>query len=444
MSGDGPERRLIRKMTFRARTPRWAALFLAVCMSFSLAACAGESQPTGTGATSSTGPTTSALVGASPSEGSSPSGGAAQPPSASAPNAKPPAARNPGTVAQETAKQQLKQMSLEQRAGQLFMSGVPAAGTDETTLALLKKHHLGNVMLTGRSSRGVTATAGIVRQLESGVSKAGAGGVPLFVATDQEGGNVQVLTGPGFAMMPSALTQGSWTPSRLRATSGTWGRQLAAAGVNVNLAPVADTVPGAAFAPENIPIGRWDREYGYSPAVVSRQVKAFSRGMRSADVAPVVKHFPGLGRVSANTDIAVGVTDHVTTRNDPYLAPFLDAVHDGANWVMVSSARYAKIDPDHIAPFSSTIMEDMLRTKMGFNGIIISDDLCAAEQLSPWPVGTRAVKFLGAGGTMALCIDAQSTAVMQQAVVRKARTSPAFADTVDAAALKVLEAKARL
>ncbi len=110
---------------------------------------------------------------------------------------------------------------------------------------------------------------------------------------------MQVLHGPGLSEMPSALQQGRLAPRRLRTVTATWARQLRRAGVNMNLAPVLDTVPGAAAARRNPPIGVYDREFGYRPRVVARHGLASLRGMRDRGVVPTVKHFPGLGRVHA-------------------------------------------------------------------------------------------------------------------------------------------------
>ncbi|MGQ3505015.1 glycoside hydrolase family 3 N-terminal domain-containing protein, partial [Enterococcus faecalis] len=85
----------------------------------------------------------------------------------------------------------------------------------------------------------------------------------LWVSTDQEGGDVQVLSGPGFDGIPSALDQGQQDAATLRANAATWGRQLAEAGVNMNLAPVADVVTSPETAGSNPPIGQLNREYGY-------------------------------------------------------------------------------------------------------------------------------------------------------------------------------------
>ncbi len=140
----------------------------------------------------------------------------------------------------------LQGMTLEQRVGQVFMVGTPATGLAPATAGAVRDRHVGGAILTGRSTRGVVATAGVVADLQSLVTPASTAGVGLLVSADQEGGAVQVLQGPGFSPMPSALVQGSWDPAVLRSTAAGWGRQLRAAGVGVDLAPVLDTVPSPA------------------------------------------------------------------------------------------------------------------------------------------------------------------------------------------------------
>jgi len=330
-------------------------------------------------------------------------------------------------------------MTLAQRVGQLFMVGSPATSASPATLAAVSRLHVGNVMLTGRSWAGTAVPARTASALRAAAT---AGGVGMFVATDQEGGQVQVLHGPGLSTMPGALSQGGMAPARLQALAAAWGRQLRAAGVNVNLAPVLDVVPGAAAARTNPPIGVLGREYGYTPATVTSHGLAFAAGMRSAGVAVAVKHFPGLGRVHENTDTSASVTDRVTTRHDPFLAPFAAAVRSGAPFVMMSTATYTRVDPSRPAAFSPTVIGGMLRHDLGFGGVVISDDLANARQVSAWTPGARAVGFLAAGGNMVLVVDAAPVAAMQRAVLARASADPAFRAKVDAAALRVLRAKA--
>ncbi|MDQ0030269.1 glycoside hydrolase family 3 N-terminal domain-containing protein [Arthrobacter bambusae] len=341
-----------------------------------------------------------------------------------------------------TPEQRLADLTLEQRVGQLFMVAAKADGSDAGTVADLLNNHVGNIYLAGRSQAGVAGTASVVARLRAAISPASSSGLPLSVGTDQEGGAVQVLNGPGFSPLPAALDQGNVNPDQLRADARNWGSELLQAGVNVDLGPVLDTVPGPEFASSNKPIGAFKREYGFTPATVSAHGIAMAAGLRDAGVAPVAKHFPGMGRVSLNTDVSANVHDTETTRTDPYLMPFKAAIDAGLRWVMISNAYYDKIDPDHVAPFSSIIMRTMLRTDAGFTGIIVSDDLCNAVQLSPWSVGDRATNFIGAGGTMVLCADPASVPAMYAHVLQRAQSDPGFRKSVDAAALTVLRVKA--
>jgi beta-N-acetylhexosaminidase len=334
-------------------------------------------------------------------------------------------------------------MSEAQRVGQLFMVGGAATGVSSATLSAISTYHAGSIILTGRSSAGVAATARVTAALRARVTSASTAGVPLFVATDQEGGKVQVLSGPGFSTIPSALTQGTWSVSTLNNSARTWASQLRAAGVNVNLAPVMDTVPSATAALSNPPIGQYQREFGYTTATVASHGTAFAQGMAASGVTASVKHFPGLGRVNANTDTSSGVTDRVTTRHDAYLNPFATGIHAGAPFVMVSTAYYSLIDPNHPAAFSSTVIKGMLRGDLGFTGVVISDDLGNAKQVAAWSPGTRAIDFLNAGGDVVLTVNPSALPSMYDAVLARANSNATFRAVVDAAALKVLTAKAQ-
>lgn len=346
------------------------------------------------------------------------------------------------TPLQSEAEKILEAMTLKERIGQVLMVGIPATGSSATDRSTIATHELGNFFLKGRSAAGSAATTSIVKEAESVISKSLSVEVDAFVATDQEGGAVQVLKGAGFSTLPAALTQGGWATNTLRERATRWANELATAGINVNLAPVADTVPSASFAPSNGPIGYWSREFGYDPHTVSEASRAFSAGMLAAGVEPVIKHFPGLGRVTKNTDTAKNVTDSTTTREDAFLKPFRDGIAAGNEWVMVSNAYYSKIDAKNIAPFSSTIMRGMLREDLGFDGIIVSDDMCDAVQLDPWAYGTRAHRFFEAGGTMMLCVDAAKVPGIAKSLHAKASKDPAFAKIIDDAALQVLSVKA--
>lgn len=326
-------------------------------------------------------------------------------------------------------------MTLAEKVGQLLMVDCPSTTVGAATVTAITTYHVGSVILDGTSYNGVAATAAVTAQLENDNPSP----AKLFIATDQEGGLVQRLRGPGFDRVPSGVVQGGIAPAALQADAQQWGAQLRAAGVTVALSPVLDTVP--ADSPGNPPIGDLDRQFGSDPATVASHGVAVVRGYAASGVDATAKHFPGLGRVTGNTDLTTGVTDTVTTRNDPYLAPFRAAIAAGVPFVMMSTAVYARIDPNHPAAFSPTIVTGMLRHDLGFRGVVISDDVGVAKQVSGYPVGQRAVAFVAAGGDMVLTVDATQAAAMTSALVAQARSNPAFAAQVDAAALRVLTAK---
>ena len=398
-------------------------LFLATVPLLLLTACTSSATTQPTSSSRATRPHTSRAHSTHPTSTT---------PSSSSPSTPP---TTESTLNVPLAQRIFNRMSLRQRVGQLLMVDCPTTGVAGATIDAITQAHVGSVILDGTSTAGLQATSNVTGQLQ----RLAPSNVRLFISTDQEGGLVQRLQGQGFTRIVSALQQGTIAPRQLRGFARGWGDQLHAAGVNVNLAPVLDTVP-ANFG-SNPPIGDLDREFGHTPAVVTAHGVAVLRGMLAAGVDPTVKHFPGLGRVRGNTDTTRGVTDSVTTRNDPYLAPFRAAVNAGTPFVMMSTAIYSRIDPGVPAAFSHTIVTGMLRGDLGFQGVVISDDLGGAAQVSGTTVGQRAVRFIAAGGDMVLTVDATQAGRMTAALIAKARANPAFKALVNAAALRVLKAK---
>jgi beta-N-acetylhexosaminidase len=331
-------------------------------------------------------------------------------------------------------------MTLEQRVGQLFMVGTAVDGADPTTLAAVTAGQAGAIFLHGRSSEGVDATAALVAQFTAVLPT---GAPRLWVSADQEGGDVQTFTGPGFDDIPSALVQGQSPPAELRASAAQWGGSLAAAGVDMNLAPVADIVTSPETAESNPPIGELDREYGYDEQTVVAGAGAFAQGMRDAGVMPTLKHFPGLGHVGANTDTTSGVTDDFVTTDGPDVDVYRRLLPQGPAVVMLSTAVYEKIDPTAPAAFSPVVATTLLRGSLGFDGVITTDDLSAAQQVQAWSPADRATLAISAGVDLVLVSSDPSVfPAMYQAVLAKAQSDPSFAARVADAARTVVTAKA--
>jgi beta-N-acetylhexosaminidase len=332
------------------------------------------------------------------------------------------------------AQQTLDRLDLPSRAGQLLMVGVPAADP-MAGVGQLSGVPVGGVFLRGRSSAGAAAVGAAVAQVQAAFA------LPLAVAVDQEGGSVQTLTGPGFDTVPTALAQGALPAGTLRAAVTSWAGQLRAAGITMDLAPVADTVP-AGTAAANPPIGASDRQYGNDPARVAAAVGTVVRALQDAGVAATAKHFPGLGRVRLDTDTDVGATDPETNATDPSLQPFAAAVDAGTAAVMVSSATYPQLDPGRLAVFSPAVL-GLLRDQLRFDGVVVTDDLGQAVELSDVPVSQRAVDAVAAGVDLVLTVRTADAAPMSGALADRATADPAFAARVDGSALRVLALKER-
>jgi beta-N-acetylhexosaminidase len=350
---------------------------------------------------------------------------------------RPAGAPTTGSPAAACVTQVLGNLTLAQRVGQLFVVGVDGNIAGPQLTAAEHTYHFGSLLLnkTGAGTAALTEQTAVMQ----GLAPAATGGVRFFIAANQEGGQIQQLSGPGFATMPSELVQGAWALGTLRAAAANWGTDLRAAGVNLDLAPVMDVVPRGTAA-GNAPIGALDREFGFDPVTNGQHGAAFIQGMAAAGVMTVAKHFPGLGRVAGNTDFTSNVVDNVTTANDPYLNSFRDAVGAGVPMVMVALATYTKIDPAEPAAFSPTVMR-LLRGGLGFNGVIVSDDLGQAAAVQSVPEANRATGFLAAGGDLITSQSLGPAEQMAAGVLAKASGNAAFRATVNAAAQRVLAAK---
>ena len=394
------------------------------------------------------------LAGCSLIPGSSSAGGSSPSPQPTTPaSASPSAVPSPTAAASATPSATatatggaLEGWSLEEKVGQLMMVGVDATAPKQSSNEAVDTHHVGNIFIAGRTTAGSQATQKVIASFTGRVGSATTHNTPMLVATDQEGGEVQVLSGSGFSDIPSAMDQSTQPRDQLEAAARTWGKELADVGVNMNLAPVADLVD-IDRPSTNEPIGRWGREYGHDAATVSSKAGAFAEGMQASKVIPTYKHFPGLGRVTANTDTSANVVDSTTNRSTDAAVSviFGAAIAAGAQVIMVSSATYALIDPSAPAVFSSTIVTEMLRTEMGFTGVVITDDVSAAVQVQGVAAGERAVRAIRAGCDIVLAsADPTVAADMVKALVAAAQSDPAFAARVDESAARVLALKSGL
>ncbi len=259
-----------------------------------------------------------------------------------------------------------------------------------------------------------------------------AGGTGTIVCLDQEGGAVRVL--PWAAPEPGqrAVT----TPAAARRVAREAGRDLRANGITVTLAPVADVGrPGSALEA---------RTYAGGAAATARLIAASVRGYRGTGVAPTVKHFPGLGAAGANTDdhaVDIGLSARALGAGD--LPPFQAAIAAGVPAVMLSHARYPALDPDHIASQSRPIVTGLLKRRLGFTGVAMTDSLEARAVDSAADPGAAAVRSVQAGIDLVLTTGRGSFGRSAAALEAAARRSAGFRARLRDAVSRVETLRAR-
>ncbi|MFI7073339.1 glycoside hydrolase family 3 protein [Micromonospora sediminicola] len=281
------------------------------------------------------------------------------------------------------------------------------AGVD-TPAEMVAKYRLGGVILVGFSAddptSGNQATTNVdnpkqVRALTDGLRAAAgklpAGAAPFLVGTDQEYGVVTRIT-DGVTQLPSPLAAGAaGNPALTEAAWRAAGAELAAMGINMDFAPVADVL-----ATRSTVIG--SRSFGADPATASPQVAGAVRGLQAEGVAAAVKHFPGHGLSAADSHTelpVVGQSRAVLDRTA--FPPFRAGIDAGAMAVMSAHLNVKAVDPGTPATFSRKLLTDVLRGQLGFRGVVITDGMNMAPA-KKWSPGEAAVRALNAGNDLIL------------------------------------------
>ncbi len=289
--------------------------------------------------------------------------------------------------------------------GQLFMAGLPGPQIDKATEALIRDHYLGGIILFSRNVEDPVQVAGLCKDLQE--TAMNYHGLPLFLAVDQEGGRVARLREP-FTVFPGNQAIGmSNHPLRMATEFGrVTAREMKMVGLNMDLAPVMDVQKGET---EKHLEGRL---FGEDPDRVSRLGRRVVKALQKNGVMAVAKHFPGLGRADLDPHLNLPristALEDIETDNLP---PFRAAIEEGVSAVMTSHAVYTALDPDHPATLSSAVLGSLLREKMGFQGLIITDDLEMGAVADHFGVAQGAEGALKAGADILLICKDQEKVV---------------------------------
>jgi beta-N-acetylhexosaminidase len=279
----------------------------------------------------------------------------------------------------------------------MLMAGVTSAVVTDDLRHLVADLHVGNVVLMGPSVESPAQLLAMTRELQT--LALAANGVGLLVATDQEGGRVQRLR-TGFTALPDAATIGAVEPpARVRAYGHLIGEELAAVGVNLDLAPVLDVNDN----PANPVIG--NRAFGTTPEQVERAALGYLAGLHDAGVAGTGKHFPGHGNTSTDSHLAQPYVEKDRAGLEAVeLRPFRAAIASGIDAIMLAHVAYPALDPsDRPATISTPIATCLLRGELGFDGLILTDDMGMEGITALYAPEEAAVQAVLAGADVVLC-----------------------------------------
>jgi len=295
----------------------------------------------------------------------------------------------------------VKSLSDADLVGQVLMPSMNTHDPTAVSAGIVAKYRVGSVIIENPepavNASQVRELTDEVRAAAQDVGAAAGVKVDLLMGMDQEYGFVTRIQS-GVVQLPSALALGA--AARPDLTEAAWagaGEELAAAGLNVDFAPVADVLTTSG----NYTIG--SRSYGSDPKAVSAQVAAAVRGLQSAGVAATLKHFPGHGSTPVDSHERlpiIGQTRAKLAASD--LPPFQAGISAGTWLVMSGHLAIQAIDPGVPASFSRKVLVDLLRTQMGFQGVVVTDSLRMKPVTDRWAPGEAAVRALLAGNDLLL------------------------------------------
>jgi beta-N-acetylhexosaminidase len=276
----------------------------------------------------------------------------------------------------------------------LFCFGFDGIEPPEDLCALLRQG-LGGVILFKRNLRDLEQVCSLTTTLHRhGVS-------PLLVGVDQEGGCVVRLPQPFLIPPPAAALGRIDDPELTHDVARAVGRELRAAGFTWNLAPVLDVHTN----PNNPIIG--DRAFSHDPQCVVRMGLAAFRGFQEAGILTTGKHFPGHGETAADSHLTLPESSQTAERwRAVEFVPFREAIRAGVPSILAAHLVCPALDPNLPSSLSRVIITDILRGELGFDGVVVSDDMEMGAIVTRFDIGEAAVRFLEAGGDLILiCRD---------------------------------------
>ena len=282
-------------------------------------------------------------------------------------------------------------MSDADKVGQLMMIGIHGKSLNDDAKFMLNEYRVGGIILFDRNMESKDQ----VKTLITDINKAGksAGLTPLFLGIDQEGGAVARMDDK-LIKVPPAEEVGKEPVEQAAALAKKVGTELKELGFNINFAPVADL--GLTYG----------RSYSTNPDEVVRYASAVGKSYDEAGLWYSYKHFPGIGKTDvdlhADTSIVPVSKETLLSEDTKVFVDLIKKSKPNTYTIMVSHAMYPQIDPDHPSSLSKAIITDWLRKDMGYNGVVVTDDMDMGALAKHYTFGDMAVQSILAGSDILL------------------------------------------
>lgn len=332
--------------------------------------------------------------------------------------------------------QQLEKMSLEEKIGQLVIVGMEGKAFSDQLDRLIRQYHVGGIILLGKN---VSTPTGIVQLLNEAKLANKDYSIPLFISVDEEGGRVSRLP-VGMKKLPTAASIGKQEDDALAYKSGArLAELLHAFGYNMNYAPVLDVNSNS----NNPVIG--DRSFSSNPQQVAELALSVRKGMVENGMISIVKHFPGHGDTHIDSHKSLPVIDKsldelVATE----LVPFQQAIAQDVDGIMVAHILFPALDETYPSSLSKRIITDILRDKLQYDGVVITDDLTMGAITNAYTVPEAALQSFIAGSDMLLIAGDYSNQVETIETLKDGVTAGIISEErIDESVRRILELKDR-
>lgn len=314
----------------------------------------------------------------------------------------------PTVPEKDPIEEQIKLMSLDEKLGQMVLVGLNGYVVDNDARQMIESYHVGGFILYGSNVESQEQLLALTNSLKSinAASK-----LPLLISVDEEGGRISRMP-KELKNIPTNKEIGKLNNQEFSYKIGELlAEEIKAFGFNMNFAPVLDINSN----PKNPVIG--DRAFGSDEKVVSDLGVQTMKGIEASGVIPVVKHFPGHGDTSVDSHVGLPSVDNDLERLKSFeLIPFVNAIENGADVVMAAHILMLKIDGENPATMSKTIITDILREQMNFDGVVITDDMTMGAIVENYEIGAASVKSVEAGSDIILVAHGHDNAL---AVLKK-------------------------